>query len=950
MTGVAPEKDPGSGRQSQVAALNVTAALLLLVLAWFVLSAPWLVFDRVVPWDSKDQFYPTLHFVSESLRAGELPFWNPYVYSGYPTVSDPQSMMFSPLAVSLMTIVDDPSIHWFDAIELIHLLMGGIGMLLLSVRFGYSPTAGLYAALVYMFGGSAAGRMQHVPMIYAYGYFPFALLALETMLESRRLRWAIAFGVVAGVMAAHQNQVAYLFSLVLLGYAVHRILSSDSPFTFVASRWRAFAAAGVSGALTLSVPVYATLQFLALSNRVRIPIDTAGENSLHPLSWITLLVQDFLGHVDPSAYWGLGDLTETYLYLGALPVVLWLRFGVAGGVAIDRRFRFFLLIGVLAVLYSLGNLTPFHGFLYQWVPGVSFYRRPADASFVINMVLALGTGFLFERVMASGVIPVRRAFAVGAVVVCAGLAGLGILEALRRQRFDGLLGDVLGAGLWIALAWILLGAMATRSREWLALAGLALLTTDLAVHNAGRRFNADSSASFRLLEEEPASDSLARFLKDGLEEEGSGGPYRVEFVTSGSLWANAPMVLGIQSTQGYNPLRYELYERGAGAAENHTASRPFPPMLAGYDSPMLDLLGVRYVVSAEQLPSTDTETGGPGLALVRDGDTSVWENTNPKARVVAATSVYLEPDPGAAIDTGRMADVDYGSTVVLDHWPEGMGAPPGPRVVSPLPGSGGGVTRITSYTNTQVEIEVEADQDVILVLHDLYYPYWNVRIDGVESELLQANYLFRGVRVPSGDHRVVFRFVPFAPGMIVETLGRYSEARRAAAESREPHSPHAVSVTPSRGDEPSQVFVFEFSDPDGYRDIARETVLFNGTLRTDNGCYLYHEGAAVHLSADDGVNWLGPVVLGASQTLENSQCRINGLGSSVAGDGEVLSLRLDLAFLGPFEGTHTVWAYAEDGTTLTAFAELGRWAVWGEPPTFMDRVRFLLGIPGRAED
>lgn len=72
---------------------------------WLVLCKPWLLDHRVIPWDSKDQFYPFARFISESIRSGQLPFWNPYVYAGYPMVSDPQSLMFSPLAAGMMLIL-----------------------------------------------------------------------------------------------------------------------------------------------------------------------------------------------------------------------------------------------------------------------------------------------------------------------------------------------------------------------------------------------------------------------------------------------------------------------------------------------------------------------------------------------------------------------------------------------------------------------------------------------------------------------------------------------------------------------------------------------------------------------------------------------------------------------------------------------------------------------------
>jgi uncharacterized membrane protein YfhO len=37
---------------------------------------------------------------------------------------------------------------------------------------------------------------------------------------------------------------------------------------------------------------------------------------------------------------------------------------------------------------------------------------------------------------------------------------------------------------------------------------------------------------------------------------------------------------------------------------------------------------------------------------------------------------------------------------------------------------------------------------------------WRVTVDGAPAKLLRANYLMRGVAVPAGEHRVIFRFVP----------------------------------------------------------------------------------------------------------------------------------------------------------------------------------------------
>src|SRR2546429_9796297 len=101
---------------SFVRPLNTRQSVFALVAVWAILCAPWFSARRTVPYDSKDEFYPTLYFVTQSLRNGELPLWNPYIYGGYPTISDPQSMTFSPLALLMMLAIDKPSFHWFDSI------------------------------------------------------------------------------------------------------------------------------------------------------------------------------------------------------------------------------------------------------------------------------------------------------------------------------------------------------------------------------------------------------------------------------------------------------------------------------------------------------------------------------------------------------------------------------------------------------------------------------------------------------------------------------------------------------------------------------------------------------------------------------------------------------------------------------------------------------------------
>ncbi len=46
------------------------------------------------------------------------------------------------------------------------------------------------------------------------------------------------------------------------------------------------------------------------------------------------------------------------------------------------------------------------------------------------------------------------------------------------------------------------------------------------------------------------------------------------------------------------------------------------------------------------------------------------------------------------------------------------------------------------------------------LLADTWYPGWIATVDGVPAPILRANYLFRGVPVPAGEHVVTMRFQP----------------------------------------------------------------------------------------------------------------------------------------------------------------------------------------------
>ena len=77
-----------------------------------------------------------------------------------------------------------------------------------------------------------------------------------------------------------------------------------------------------------------------------------------------------------------------------------------------------------------------------------------------------------------------------------------------------------------------------------------------------------------------------------------------------------------------------------------------------------------------------------------------------------------------------------------------------------------------------VFIEAHTPSPGFLVLRDTYYPGWIAFVDGVQTEIQRADYLFRAVYLSEGSHRVVFPFRPLSVklGAVISLLSLLSVA------------------------------------------------------------------------------------------------------------------------------------------------------------------------------
>jgi hypothetical protein len=77
------------------------------------------------------------------------------------------------------------------------------------------------------------------------------------------------------------------------------------------------------------------------------------------------------------------------------------------------------------------------------------------------------------------------------------------------------------------------------------------------------------------------------------------------------------------------------------------------------------------------------------------------------------------------------------------------------------PPKGGASVEYAKYSLQDLELNVTATGNNLLFLSESYYPNgWKAYLDGSEIPIYRLYYLFRGVVVPAGTHKIVMKFEP----------------------------------------------------------------------------------------------------------------------------------------------------------------------------------------------
>jgi hypothetical protein len=239
---------------------------------------------------------------------------------------------------------------------------------------------------------------------------------------------------------------------------------------------------------------------------------------------------------------------------------------------------------------------------------------------------------------------------------------------------------------------------------------------------------------------------------------------RVLLIGEGSTLANLTFVqktatvLRVPDLYDYEPLLGRRFSEYAGAMWQGVA-----PVTTGQDferaaSPstsqrrLLDLASIRYVITS---PKIDPAAKGIDLPRVQTADAELHVHRNdaalPRARYVPQVAVMQ--DPAALLERLARGTDDLAELALVE-------ATPPNGFVGTDGAAPAATTRFVTNDPEHLVIDVDAPAAGFLLLADQYYPGWRATVNGVDTPIQRANYMFRLVEVPAGPSRVEFRYRP----------------------------------------------------------------------------------------------------------------------------------------------------------------------------------------------
>jgi hypothetical protein len=750
-------------------------ALVILVFAYPALNGGFLVSGP------SDQFiggYAVRTFGAAYWAAtGHVPQWNPYLFGGMPYIGSVNGDIFYPPSVLFRLIMrPDVAVTW---LFIVHEFLAGLFAFVFLRALGLGFFGALLGGLAYMMGGPISSYVSpgHDGKLYVSALFPLMSWAvIRAIRDARPWAWPVLAIIVGfGILTPHPQLMQYA----LIGtFFVALYLVFWDPATRSIERavlLRRFAlvlgAMGV-GLLIGAIQFAPVLEYVNFSprsgggNAMSRGYDFSSSFSLPPEELFGAYLPEFFGVLDN--YWGRTGIHFQSDYLGAAVLVL---VGAAFFSAKREQLWFWVSVGVVTLLWSLGQYTPFFHLIYVLVPGTKYFRAPSTMFFLTAFAVAALVGQGIEAVLERRVRPVYLVSCAAVAILIAILAGAGgltnVAESLAGpERYERVLANApavtFGAirGMVVVLLAVGIIVLALRDRITGPVAAwslAALMAVDLwSEERLYWNWSPPAAVTF-------ATNAAIEYVLKQPQ------PGRVLTLPAGRALAprdpefegDALMIHHIRQVVGYHSNELRRYDLLIDKAEGNRQA---------YNPKVWSLLNVQYLYSdADSIPIPGiqrlvgpvTNAAGSTVYLYRlPGD-------NPAAWVVPVAVKAPDDQTLATIRDPRFPPLQ---AAIFDT----AAKVPVATSLTALPPALGITASTTRYDpgHITVQLSAPAPAGATLIVSENEYPGWSATVDGKPATVARADYTLIGVPLTAGSRTIdlVFHDPAFPTGVWITAL------------------------------------------------------------------------------------------------------------------------------------------------------------------------------------
>jgi len=284
----------------------------------------------------KEQF-----FVDSIKNFGTIPFWNPYMFGGHPSLGSNEIPLFYPLHIFFFFLPIDLA---FGYLFILDIFLIGVFTYLFGKTIGLNKFSSSISAIVAMFSGTTILYIYpgQISILDSFTWFPLLLLLYEQAIQKKSLRYGFFSGfIVALMLLSGTLQISLISLFSAFSFFIFRLLSLKTgkirliiiPIISVAI-----------GILLAAIQLIPGIEFAKLSVRAYgLDYSFASDFSLHPYQLIAFVLPHFFGSpLVENTYWGInGNFWSICGYAGVFSIIL----------------------SVIAVLHKRNKYTVFFAFI-----------------------------------------------------------------------------------------------------------------------------------------------------------------------------------------------------------------------------------------------------------------------------------------------------------------------------------------------------------------------------------------------------------------------------------------------------------------------------------------------------------------------------------------------------------------------------------------------------------